>query len=83
VVLLPAFDPYIVASTRQLEDIGAAGHKAAVSRPQGWISPTLVVDGWVRGVWEPGDGGRPVVTPFAKLPDAVLRRVHADVSTPA
>jgi hypothetical protein len=82
VLLLPAFDPYVVASTRQLEAIGAAGHKAAVSRPQGWISPTLVVDGWIRGVWDE-DGGRPQVTPFAPLPSAVLRRLQADVSTPA
>jgi hypothetical protein len=82
VLLLPAFDPYVVASTRQLGSIGAAGHKADVSRPQGWISPTLVVDGWIRGTWDDRDG-RPQVTPFAPLPSAVLRRLTASVSTPA
>ncbi|MFC0533179.1 hypothetical protein [Phytohabitans kaempferiae] len=34
-------------------------HKAKVSRPQGWISPALVVDGRIEGVWEDG-----TVTPF-------------------
>jgi hypothetical protein len=80
VLLLPAFDPYVVGSTRQLEAIGAAGHKAAVSRPQGWISPTLVVDGWIRGVWE-DDGGRPRVTAFGALPAAVRRRLAAEIVT--
>jgi winged helix DNA-binding protein len=84
VLLLPAFDPYVVGSTRQLEAIGADGHKPAVSRPQGWISPTLVVDGWVRGVWA-GDGGRPRVTPFAPLPAAVTRALGngVEISTPS
>jgi hypothetical protein len=74
--MLPPFDPYVVASTRQLDSIGAAGHKADVSRPQGRISPTLVVDGWIRGVWEQADGGRPTVTPFAPLPAAVRRQLR-------
>jgi hypothetical protein len=69
--LLPAFDPYVVASTRQLDRI-SSGPKAAVSRPQGWISPTLVVNGRIEGVWEHVDG-RPQVRPFGKLPAAVRR----------
>ncbi|SNT36148.1 Winged helix DNA-binding domain-containing protein [Asanoa hainanensis] len=73
-VLLPAFDPYITGSTRQLERIGAAGHKAAVSRPQGWISPTVVVDGWVRGVWEPDTGE---ITWFGTIPATVRRTVQS------
>jgi hypothetical protein len=74
VLLLPAFDPYVVASTRQLDHVGAAGHKADVSRPQGWISATLVVDGWIRGVWEARDG-RPEVTAFGMLPPHVGRHL--------
>ncbi|GIF77213.1 winged helix DNA-binding domain-containing protein [Asanoa siamensis] len=80
VALLPAFDPYITGSTRQLEKIGAAGHRSAVSRPQGWISPTLVVDGWVRGVWEPGDDGKPKITTFGTLP-ATVRKAVTKLST--
>ncbi|MEV4534653.1 winged helix DNA-binding domain-containing protein [Asanoa sp. NPDC049518] len=72
--LLPAFDPYITGSTRQLEQIGAAGHKADVSRPQGWISPTVVVDGWVRGVWEPDTGE---ISWFGTIPATVRRTVQS------
>lgn len=60
--LLPAFDPYTVGSLRQLDRVVNGPHTAKVSRPQGWISPTLVVDGRIEGVWE-GD----TVTPFAPL----------------
>ncbi len=71
--LLPAFDPYTVGSLRQLDTV-STGPKAAVSRPQGWISPTLVVDGRIIGTWEPDPkGGVPVVTPFGTLPAAVRR----------
>jgi hypothetical protein len=71
VLLLPAFDPYVVGSLRQLETV-SSGPKSAVSRPQGWISPTLVVNGRIEGVWEFADG-HPAVTPFAPLPAAVRR----------
>lgn len=71
--LLPAFDPYVVGSLRQLDTV-STGPRSAVSRPQGWISPTLVVNGRVDGVWEPDPKtGRPVVTPFGTLPAAVRR----------
>jgi hypothetical protein len=66
VALLPPFDPYVVGSTRQL-DVVSSGPRSAVSRPQGWISATLVVNGRIEGTWEPG----PVVRPFGKLSPAV------------
>ena len=56
VLLLPAFDPYVMGSLRQLDRIVAGPNKARVSRPQGWISPTLVVDGRIEGTWERVDG---------------------------
>lgn len=73
--LLPAFDPYVVGSTRQLDRI-SSGPKSAVSRPQGWISPTLVVNGRIEGVWEPSPEG-PRVSPFGTLPAAVRKRLPA------
>jgi hypothetical protein len=60
-----------VGSLRQLETV-SSGPKSAVSRPQGWISPTLVVNGRIEGVWELADG-HPAVTPFGPLPAAVRR----------
>lgn len=71
VLLLPAFDPYVVGSLRRL-DVVSSGPRSAISRPQGWISPTLVVNGRIEGVWEERDG-TPVVTAFGKLPAAVRR----------
>jgi hypothetical protein len=70
--LLPAFDPYVAGSTRQLDRV-STGPKSAVSRPQGWISPTLVVNGRIEGVWEPSPAG-PRVTAFGPVP-AKVRRV--------
>jgi hypothetical protein len=76
VLLLPAFDPYVVGSTRQLDRI-SSGPRAAVSRPQGWISPTLVVNGRIEGVWEDSPEG-PRVTPFGELTAAVRRKLPKD-----
>jgi hypothetical protein len=71
--LLPAFDPYVVGSLRQLDTV-SSGPRSAVSRPQGWISPTLVVDGRIEGVWMPDPKtGAPVVTAFGRLPSSVRR----------
>ena len=73
--LLPAFDPYVVGSLRQLDTV-CTGPRSAVSRPQGWISPTLVVNGRIEGVWESDPAtGRPVVTAFGRLPAAVRRNL--------
>ena len=49
--LLPAFDPYVIGSARDVPAILAPEHKARVHRPQGWISPVLLVDGRIEGVW--------------------------------
>ncbi len=49
--LLPAFDPYLIGAARDVPAILAPEHKARVHRPQGWISPALLVDGRIEGVW--------------------------------
>ncbi len=49
--LLPSFDPYTIALYRQpfvLDQV----FKGRVSRPQGWISPVVLVGGRIEGVWE-------------------------------
>lgn len=50
--LLPFFDPYVVALPRSNDYFLAEAHKAKVYRPQGWISPVVVRDGRIVGVWE-------------------------------
>ena len=73
--LLPAFDPYTIGVLRQLESV-SSGPRAAVSRPQGWISPVLLVNGRIEGTWEPG----PVITLFREQPDWV-RKAIADLGS--
>jgi hypothetical protein len=48
--LLPAFDPYVVGAPRS-GGLFPAAHKSRIFRPQGWISPALLVDGHIEGVW--------------------------------
>ncbi|MEV4707980.1 winged helix DNA-binding domain-containing protein [Actinoplanes sp. NPDC049316] len=78
VLLLPAFDPYVVGALRLL-DVISSGPRSAVSRPQGWISPTLVVNGRIEGVWEEKNGA-PAVTPFRTLPAAVRRALPREAA---
>ncbi|MFB9383713.1 DNA glycosylase AlkZ-like family protein [Pseudonocardia petroleophila] len=74
-LLLPGFDPWVIAPlshrTRAIPD----GRTAEVSRTAGWISPVLVVDGRVAGVWE-HDGPALTVRPFAPLPAATRQGVE-------
>ena len=79
--LLPAFDPYVIASARDAPAILAPERKARVHRPQGWISPVLLVDGRIEGVWShERAGGRLTVTvePFGALPGAVREGAEAE-----
>lgn len=50
--LLPYFDAYTIAVARHVEALMSAEHKALIYRQQGWISPVVVVDGRIVGVWE-------------------------------
>ncbi|HEY6707735.1 MAG TPA: winged helix DNA-binding domain-containing protein, partial [Actinomycetota bacterium] len=75
--LLPAFDQYVVTATHQAERLMPGPFKARVYRPQGWLSPVLLVGGRMEGVWrQEARGRRLVVTiePFAGPPPARVRR---------
>jgi hypothetical protein len=79
--LLPAFDPYVVGSSRDDTGVLAARHKARVHRPQGWISAVLLVDGRIEGVWRhERRGGRVAVEirPFAAPDDDVRAGAEAE-----
>jgi hypothetical protein len=76
VVLLPGFDPWVIAPLSHRRRAVPAGRESEVSRSAGWISPVLVVDGSVAGVWEhERQGGDLTVTvrPFAPVGAAVRR----------
>jgi hypothetical protein len=72
--LLPAFDPYVVGVLKHLERLlPDPSLRARVSRAAGWISPTIVINGRVVGVWRPERGRRRVdiaIDPFFDLASA-------------
>jgi hypothetical protein len=75
--LLPAFDQYVVTATLQAQRLMPGPFKARVYRPQGWLSPVLLVGGRLEGVWrQEAKGRRLVVTiePFAGPPPARVGR---------
>ena len=51
VSLLPAFDQYVVAAPRDASPVLDAARKPRVYRAQGWLSPVLLVDGRIEGIW--------------------------------
>lgn len=50
--LLPAFDPYTFTLYRQPGVLLSEANWPRVSRPQGWISPVVLLDGRIEGVWD-------------------------------
>lgn len=48
--LLPHFDPYLLAH-REKDHLVAERHYKQVYRNQGWISPVVLVNGSITGVW--------------------------------
>jgi hypothetical protein len=89
--LLGGFDQYVLGPGTGDEVLLPKEHRSAVSRQSGWISPIVVRDGRIVGVWS-RDGDELVVSPFAgaaRLPREELEREAAHVarasgwSTPA
>jgi hypothetical protein len=79
--LLPAFDQYVVAGPRDEQAVLPAALKGRVFRPQGWLSPVLVVDGRIEGVWRhERRGSRVAVTvePFAPQAPPVLDAIEEE-----
>jgi uncharacterized protein YcaQ len=77
--LLPFFDSLLLGLKDKSHLVDAAHYKR-VYRPQGWLSPVVLVDGRVAGVWSYGRKGRRLgirVEPFKPLP-AVLRTAVRD-----
>ncbi|MEU4743873.1 winged helix DNA-binding domain-containing protein [Actinosynnema sp. NPDC023658] len=80
--LLPAFDQYVVAATRHATHLLDGGTPEQVYRPQGWLSPVLMVNGMLAGTWSrERQGGRSTVTvrPFRSLSAAAREAVLDEV----
>lgn len=76
--LLPLFDQYVVNSNRDVEPLLPAAAKALVFRQAGWISPVVLVDGAIAGVWRHERKGARVevaIEPFAPLPGWARRQI--------
>jgi uncharacterized protein YcaQ len=74
--LLPGFDQYVVCASHHAAHLLPGNLRAHVYRPQGWISPVLLVNGRMEGTWRhEAKGGRVEVTiePFGKV-EAWVRR---------
>jgi hypothetical protein len=68
--LLPAFDQYVVTATRHADRLLPGPFKDRVYRQQGWLSPVLLVDGRMQGIWRHEVKGRRLrvsIEPFGKL----------------
>lgn len=67
--LLPHFDSYLLAH-RAKDHLLSAQHYKRVYRNQGWISPVVLIDGAIAGVWSHKLQGKKLlveIEPFGKL----------------
>ena len=79
--LLPGFDQYVVAASHHAEELLPGDFRARVYRPQGWISPVLLVNGFMRGTWRheiKRDRVQVLVEPFLKTPAWVRREAEKE-----
>src|SRR5579864_3448238 len=49
--LLPGFDQYVIGASRHAEHLLPGDLRHRVYRPQGWVSPVLLVNGRMEGTW--------------------------------
>lgn len=78
--LLPMFDPYVVG-TRPRSSLVDPAFEDRVFRSAGWISPALLIDGMVAGVWSHQrrrDRLEVGVEPFERLPAATHREIEEE-----
>ena len=67
--LLPHFDAYLLAH-REKDHLLSPKHYKRIYRNQGWISPVVLIDGAVAGVWSYKPQGKRLsvaIEPFGKL----------------
>ena len=82
VSLLPAFDPYVIGAPRGQASILAAAAKTRVYRAQGWISPVVLVNGRIVGIWKHEKKSTRIevaVDLFEKVPAWARREVEREI----
>lgn len=81
--LLPAFDPWVIGATRNSPTLQDPALRARIYRPQGWVSPVILVNGRMTGIWRHERKGRRLVVtvePFATLPAWASTQVEAEAA---
>ena len=79
--LVPAFDQYVIAATRHAERLMPGPFAERVYRPQGWLSPVLLVRGRLAGIWRHEVKSRHVdvrIEPFTAQPAWVIKAAEAE-----
>lgn len=79
--LLPNFDPYTLTATRGISSILPQQYKSRVYRVAGWISPVLLVNGAIVGVWQYTRQRERIavrIESFGKLSSAVKASAEAE-----
>jgi hypothetical protein len=79
--LLPAFDQYVIVASWHAAQLLPGDYRARVYRPQGWISPVLLINGRMEGVWRHDIKGSRVevaIEPFGKPPTWVRRAAEEE-----
>jgi len=69
--LLPAFDQYVVGAWRGCEQQLPGPYRDRIYRPAAWISPVLLINGRMDGVWRHERKGRRLlvsIEPFVQIP---------------
>jgi Winged helix DNA-binding domain len=73
--LVGGFDQYVLGAGTNATYLVPSEHRGDVSRTGGWISPVVLYEGRVVGVWRPDDGID--VTLWEDVPKAKLKRETA------
>ena len=82
--LLPGFDPYTIGALPHLDRLLPGSLRARISRTSGWISPVLLVDGRIAGVWKHEirrGTARITIEPFAPLPARARAATEKNAAT--
>jgi hypothetical protein len=79
--LLPYFDSFLLGH-KDRQHLVAVKHRPKVYRPQGWITPVVLVDGRAAAIWEHAREGnrlRVKVAAFGSMPRRIAAGIHEEV----
>jgi hypothetical protein len=83
VKLLPHFDPYLLGHSEKSHLVSPAHYKK-IYRKAGWISPVVLLNGRVIGVWSYIRKGKPLslrVEPFEKFSKAIRIKIEEKMAS--